>query len=279
MDASTYTLWMEGNADKWKISDVQPSFSCRWLQKPKVTILLITKIRDSFEKLWPRFCIWGPLKRCLLFSAKKDGFISNVATLVSPKSFFFPGKDRILSRCPDVVVFFFFVLPIYIRRFIPILFGHLYMNVSYRFRLKSSTVGCKDVGLTVPGWMARSWTPGVRCSRRVQRTGGPPCVGCVRWFRMRRCHGLEEVFAHVFFWHVYFQNIQRCSSPSFPSGGVMEYGEGGCVLEQFGSDVLKQLISAGVLKQSVSFWGSYTVSTLQHYLCIAELYIYSKYTV
>lgn len=59
----------------------------------------------------------------------------------------------------------------------------------------------------------------------------------------------------------------------------MEYGEGGCVLEQFGSDVLKQLISAGVLKQSVSFWGSYTVSTLQHYLCIAELYIYSKYTV
>lgn len=108
MDASTYTLWMEGNADKWKISDVQPSFSCRWLQKPKVTILLITKIRDSFEKLWPRFCIWGPLKRCLLFSAKKDGFISNVATLVSPKSFFFPGKDRILSRCPDVVVFFFF---------------------------------------------------------------------------------------------------------------------------------------------------------------------------
>lgn len=34
----------------------------------------------------------------------------------------------------------------------------------------------------------------------------------------------------------------------------MEYGEGGCVLEQFGSDVLKQLISAGVLKQSVFFF-------------------------
>ena len=257
------------------LSDVQPSFSCRWLQKPKVTFLLITKIRISFEKLWPRFCIWGRLKRCLLFLLRKMALF-RTWPLWFPQKVFFSWKRSYfvqMSRC--VFFFYFYVgyLYIYIRRFIPILFCHLYMNVSYRFRLKSSTVGFKDVGLTVPGWMARSWTPGVRCSRRVPSTGGPPCVGCVRWFRMRRCHGLEEVFAHVFldmFISKVFEGVHHHLSGQEVWWNTVKRG---CVLEHFGSDFLKQLISAGVLKQSV-FLGSYTVSTLQHYLCIAELYIF-----
>lgn len=194
------------------------------------------------------------LKKGLSFERGHFGF---------PKKFFFSWKRSYfvqMSRCGCL-----FMFAIYIRQFLFPFFSVIciWMFVP-RFRLKSSTVGFKDVGLTVPRWMARSWTPGVRCSRRVPSTGGPPCVGCVRWFRMRRCHGLEEVFAHVFFDMFISKvlSIRRCSSPSFPSGGVMEYGEGGCVLEQFGSDVLKQLISAGVLKQSVFFFG----------------FIYSKHT-
>lgn len=210
------------------LSDVQPSFSCRWLQKPKVTFLLITKIRISFEKLWPRFCIWGRLKRCLLFLLRKMALF-RTWPLWFPQKVFFSWKRSYFVQMSRCVFFLIFMLAIYIyiRRFIPILFCHLYMNVSYRFRLKSSTVGFKDVGLTVPGWMARSWTPGVRCSRRVPSTGGPAMCRMCALISDEAVPWTGRSFCPCFSWHVYFQSIRRCSSPSFRSGGVMEYGEAG----------------------------------------------------
>lgn len=224
------------------LSDVQPSFSCRWLQKPKVTILLITKIRISFEKLWPRFCIWRRLKRCLLFSAKKEGVISNVATLVSPKRFFFLEE---IVFCPDVQMWLSFYV------------GYLYKAI-YSYSFRSSVYEClfPDFGSSLrrlvskmsdwPSWLdGEVLNPWCSLFAAGSKHRGPAMCRMCALISDEAVPWTGRSFCPCFFWHVYFPSIRRCSSPSFPSGGVMEYGEGGCVLEQFGSDFLKQLISAG----------------------------------
>lgn len=260
------------------LSDVQPSFSCRWLQNPKVTILLITKIRISFEKLWPRFCIWGRLQRCLLFSAKKDGFISNVATLVSPKRCFFSWKRSYfvqMSRCGC----FFYVGYLYKAIFIPILFCHLYMDVSSPISAQVFDgwfQRCRTDRPPLDGEVLNPW-----CSLFAagsKHRGPAMCRMCalisdeaVPWTGRSFCPCVfltclfpqySKVFITIF-------PVRRCDGIRW-SGDVCLSNLGQIFLSN--SFLLGPHV--GNLKPNPFFWGSYTVSILRHYLCIAELYIF-----
>ena len=161
-----------------------------------------------------------------------------------------------MSRCGCL-----FMLAIYIRRFIPILFCHL-----------SSECLFPDFGSSLRRLVSKmsDW-PSL-----VGWRGPEPLVFAVRGgFNAQGARHVSDVcadfgwggamdwkkFLPMFFFDMLiskvFEGVHHHLSRQEVWWNIVKRG---CVLEQFGSDFLKQLISAGVLKQSVFFFGGFIYS-------------------